>query len=91
MYQLPEGCFGADLCQVCESLLADADPLGLSADLDDLQTAALLATQSNINAKQLALMLIPADSPASSPAACTAWCGLSSPCPVDPEGCHVES
>ena len=38
----PEGGIGADVCQVCESVLADRDPLGLSADLDDLQTAVLL-------------------------------------------------
>lgn len=36
-FYLPEGCFGADLCQMCEGLLADADPLGLSADLDYLK------------------------------------------------------
>lgn len=34
---LPEGGLGADIRQVCKSVLADVYPLGLSADLDDLR------------------------------------------------------
>lgn len=43
--EVPEGGLVADLCQVCERFFADADPLGLSANLDDLKTTASSAMQ----------------------------------------------
>lgn len=49
---LPEGGLGTDLCQVWESLLADIDPLGLSADLDDLQTTPSLVTRTDAGVKR---------------------------------------
>lgn len=53
---LPEGGLGADLCQVCESFLADIDPLGLSADLDDLQTAQSLATRAETHTSRMQIL-----------------------------------
>lgn len=43
---VPEGGLGANLCQVCKSLLAGADSFGLSPNLDDLQTTASLVTHA---------------------------------------------
>lgn len=45
---VPEGCLGADLCQVCQSFLADADPLNLSTDLDDLKAKNSSVRQTKI-------------------------------------------